>query len=186
MVPLVKFPMVPLGESRTHAVSLLSQWYHWLPLVKLPMVPLGNPEQSLGIVTGDFNLDMLCNHTSRKVFELCEQFSLYQTITEPTHYTENSSSLIDIILTSDKSNLIYSGVAEPFLQQDIRYHCPVYGVFKYTKHSKKSFTRRIWSYDRGDYDLLRTKVANTDWDSLSDPDVNIYASNITNHLNSLL
>ena len=69
------------------------------------------------IVTGDFNLDMLNNNTSRKVSELCEQFSLYQTITEPTHFTENSSSLIDIILTSDKSNLIYSGVAEPFLHQ---------------------------------------------------------------------
>ena len=106
------------------------------------------------IVTGDFNLDMLSNHTSRKISELCEQFSLYQTITEPTHFTENSSSPIDIILTSDKSNLIYSGVAEHFLHQDVRYHCPVYGVFKYTKTSRKSFTRHIWSYDRGDYDLL--------------------------------
>ena len=137
------------------------------------------------IVTGDFNLDMLSNNTSRKVSELCEQFALYQTITEPTHFTENSSYLIDIILTSDKNNLIYSGVAEPFLQQDVGYHCPISGVFKYTKTSKKSFTRRIWSYDRGDYDLLRTKIANTDWDSLSDPDVNTHASNITNHLNSL-
>ena len=92
------------------------------------------------IVTGDFKFDMLSNHTSRKVSELCEQFSLYQTITEPTHFTENSSSLIEIILTSDKGNLIYSGVAEPFLHQDVRYHCPVHGVFKYTKTSRKSFT----------------------------------------------
>ena len=137
------------------------------------------------IITGDFNLDILWHPTSRKVSELCEQFSLHQTITDPTHFTENSSSLIDIILTSDKNNLIYSGVAEPFLQQDVRYHCPVYGVFKYTKASRKSFTRRIWSFDRGDYDLLRNKVADTDWDSLSDPDVNIHASNITNHLNAL-
>ena len=80
---------------------------------------------------------------------------------------------------------IYSGVAEPFLQQDVRYHCPVYGVFKYTKASRKSFTRRIWSFDRGDYDLLRNKVADTDWDSFYDPDVNIHASNITTHLNAL-
>ena len=40
------------------------------------------------IVKGDFNLDKLSHHIARKVFELCEQFSLYQTITEPTHYTE--------------------------------------------------------------------------------------------------
>lgn len=72
------------------------------------------------IITGDFNLDMLSHQTARKVSELCEQFSLFQTIAEPTHYTEHSSSLIDLILTNDKSNLIYSGVAEPFLHQDIR------------------------------------------------------------------
>ena len=92
------------------------------------------------IVTGDFKFDMHSYHTSRKVSELCEQFSLYQTITEPTHFTENSSSLIEMILTSNKSNLIYSGVAELFLHQDVRYHCPVHDVFKYTKTSRKSFT----------------------------------------------
>ena len=84
------------------------------------------------IITGDFKLDMLSHQTARKVSELCEQFSLSQTITEPTHYTEHSSSLIGLILTSDKGNLIYSGVAEPFLHQDMRYHYPVYGVFKYS------------------------------------------------------
>ena len=72
------------------------------------------------VVTGDFYLDIYRHQTARKVFEICEQFSLYQTVTEPTHYTENSSSLIDIVLTSDKSNLINSGVAEPFLHQDKR------------------------------------------------------------------
>ena len=66
------------------------------------------------IVTGDFSFNMLNHQTSRKI---CEQFSLYQTITE--HNTEHSSSLINIILTSDKNNLIYSNVAEPFLHQDV-------------------------------------------------------------------
>ena len=75
------------------------------------------------IVTGDFKFDMLSNHTSQNESELCEQFSLYQTVTELTNFTENSSSLIDIVLTIDKSNVIYSSVAEPFLHQDVRYHC---------------------------------------------------------------
>ena len=137
------------------------------------------------IVTGDFNLNMLNEQTSRKITDLCEQFSLYQTITEPTHFTENSSSLIDIILTSDKSNIIYSGVTDPFLHQETRYHCPVYGIFKFSKHTRKSLTRHIWSYDQGDYDSLKTKVSNTDWDLLSDPDINIYTRNFTDHLNLL-
>ena len=55
-------------------------------------------------------------------------------MTEPTHSTESPSSLLDIILTGDKSNLIYSGVTDPFLSQETRYYCPVYGIFKFTKH----------------------------------------------------
>ena len=53
-------------------------------------------------VTGDFNFNVLNEQSSRKITDLCEQFSLYQTITKPTHFIEHSSSLIDIILTSDK------------------------------------------------------------------------------------
>ena len=48
------------------------------------------------IVTGDFNLNVLNPHTSNKISDICTQFSLYQTITEPTHFTEHSSSLIDV------------------------------------------------------------------------------------------
>ena len=41
-----------------------------------------------------------------------------------THYTEHSSTSIDILLVSNNKHLIASGVAEPFLEQDIRFHCP--------------------------------------------------------------
>ena len=95
------------------------------------------------IVTGDFNLNVLNPHTSNKISDICTQFSLYQTITEPTHFTEHSSSLIDVVFTSDNSNILYSGVAEPFLHQDIRYHCPIYGICKFSKNVRKSFTRKL-------------------------------------------
>ena len=39
-------PNGTIGTIVKPMVPLLNQWYHWLPLVKLPMVPLGNPEQS--------------------------------------------------------------------------------------------------------------------------------------------
>ena len=80
------------------------------------------------IVTGDFNLYVLNPHTSNKISDICTQFSLYQTIIEPTHFTEHSSSLIDVVFTSDRSNIFNSGVAESFLHQDIRYHCPIYCI----------------------------------------------------------
>ena len=65
------------------------------------------------------------------------QISLNQSISQPTHFTEHSSSLIDIILVSNKENLILFGVADPFLNQDVRFHCPVYGVPKFSKPKSK-------------------------------------------------
>ena len=67
--------------------------------------------------------------SARKIQSLSEQFSLCQCISEPTHFTEHSSSLIDILLLTKPNHLILSGVGDPFLQQDVRYHCPIYGIF---------------------------------------------------------
>ena len=59
-------------------------------------------------VTGDFNFNFLNSQSRRKLDSLCTQFSLYQSISQPTHYTEHSSSLIDAILISNKDNLLFS------------------------------------------------------------------------------
>ena len=38
---------------------------------------------------------------------------------------------------------MFSGVGDPFLNQEMRYHCPVFGIFKYVKPKAKVFTRHI-------------------------------------------
>ena len=118
----------------------------------------------------------------RKIDILCTQFSLHQAIKQPTYYTERSSSLIDIILVNNKDSLIFSGVGDSFLNQVQRYHFPVYGILKYVKPKTKSFTRHIYSYDKGNFDLLREKASSFDWNILQDDDIDIYASNIENKL----
>ncbi|MCG8096816.1 MAG: hypothetical protein JAZ17_24870 [Candidatus Thiodiazotropha endolucinida] len=137
------------------------------------------------IVTGDFNLNALALPASRKITSLCSEFALCQCINEPTHFTETSESLIDLLFVHNKNSLILSGVGDPFLGQEHRYHCPIYGAFKFCRPKIKSFTRQIWNYDRGDYNLLRTKAADTDWNTLRNDDVDVYASNIINHLLSI-
>ena len=82
------------------------------------------------IIAGDFDFNMLSSNSSHKIKAICEQFSLNQVIEEPTHYTEHSSSLLDIILTNNNDHLVMSVVGDPFLQQDRRYHCPTYGILK--------------------------------------------------------
>ena len=54
--------------------------------------------------------------SARKILCLCEQLSLVQSKEEPTHFTETSSSLIDLLLVNNKEDLILSGVGDPFLQ----------------------------------------------------------------------
>ena len=134
------------------------------------------------IITGDFNFNVLHAQHSRKIEALCRQFSLYQMITEPTHFTENSSSLLDIILVNNKNHVTTSGVGDPFLDQNIRYHCPVFGVFKFTKPKVQCYKRHIWQYDRDDYDHMRALASTTNWHSLQDDDVDIYALNLTNKI----
>ena len=121
---------------------------------------------------------MLNPVTARKICDFCDEFSLCQSVQEPTHFTERSSSLINILLVKDVKHLIKSGVRESFLQQ-VLFHCPIYGIFNFSKPKMKSYMRHIWMYDRADFDLLRQKAAEFDWASLRSDDINTYANNIT-------
>ena len=57
------------------------------------------------------------------------------------------------------------------LDQNIRYHCPVFGIPKFTKRG-----------DRGDYNHMGALASTTNWHSLQDDDVDIYALNLTNKI----
>ena len=85
------------------------------------------------ILTGDFNYNMLKTSTARKICDFCVEFSLTQMIDEPTHFTETSSSVIDLLLVSNNNSVLLSGVCDPFLSQEMRYHCPIFGIFKFSK-----------------------------------------------------
>ncbi|MCG8046489.1 MAG: reverse transcriptase domain-containing protein [Candidatus Thiodiazotropha endolucinida] len=130
------------------------------------------------VITGDFNLNTLSPQTSRKIESLCLQFSLHQLIDKPTNFTEHSSSILDLLFVSNEEHILLSGVGEPFLNQPLRYHCPVYGVLKFSKPKATSFTRHVWYYGKGDYNLLRQRASELDWESLYNNDTATYASNI--------
>ena len=114
--------------------------------------------------------------------QLCHQYNLTQLISEPTNLTESSSSVIDLILVSNLLSVDISGVGEPFLMQDIRYHCPVFCIFKFKRRVVKPFRRKIWMYEQGNYDSFRQKVYDFDCKSIRDNDVNLYARTFTDNL----
>ena len=74
------------------------------------------------IILGDFIYNMLTNDNN-KIRDLMLQYSFSQLISDATHFTENSSSLIDLILLRNTANMLSSGVIYNFLPDQIRYHC---------------------------------------------------------------
>ncbi len=86
------------------------------------------------IITGDFNLNYFHSTDKNRIDDLSMQYGLHQLIKESTHFTENSSSLIDLMFVSRHENVMFSGVSDPFLPDRIRYHCPVFCYFQFRKN----------------------------------------------------
>ena len=59
------------------------------------------------MLLGDFNFDLLKPHPG--FTDLCEQFCLTNTITQPTGVTSTSSTLLDLIFTNQENRFAYSG-----------------------------------------------------------------------------
>ena len=106
------------------------------------------------IITGDFNYNMLLNNTN-KMSDLLLQLNLSQLITDETHFTETSASLIDLIMVRNRNNILTSGVAEPLFPDLIRYHCPVFVLLKFIRPKVNTYKRKIWNYQRADFEKYR-------------------------------
>lgn len=64
------------------------------------------------ILTGDLNINLLNKDSaeSKFLYDILETFNLHQIIVDPTRVTENSESLIDLVITNDKQFIYDSGV----------------------------------------------------------------------------
>ena len=105
------------------------------------------------IITGDFNFDMHSD-AGKKIKELNNQYNLTQIIREPTNFTERSSSVIDLFILRNPANVLYSGVIDPFIPDQIRYHCPILILLKFLRPKPKIIKRKIWNYELADYFFL--------------------------------
>ena len=123
---------------------------------------------------------MATQSSSTKIRNLISSYNFSQLIVEPTHYTETSSSIIDLILVSKPENVIFSNVTSPFIPNLIRYHCPTVVYLKYRKPVCKTYKRHIWLYDRGDYVTFRQKLSQVNWNEIfTTNNVDQCAENIT-------
>ncbi len=134
------------------------------------------------LVAGDFNINVL-NSDSNKISRLITSYNAEQLITSPTHYTEHSNSLIDLIFVKDTHHVITSFVADPFIPDLVRYHCPVVAVLKINKPKAIAYKRKIWLYDQGNYEDFRLKLNSINWhDILQTENLDTTADIITNSI----
>ena len=79
------------------------------------------------------------SNNNNKMKDLIQNYNLKQLIQEDTHFTENSSSLLDLILVRNSSNILTSGVVDSFIPDQIRFHCPILVILKFLHPSTKAF-----------------------------------------------
>ena len=130
------------------------------------------------IIIGDLNNDLLVTNRCKHLQELMNTYNLKQLIDEPTHFTELSSTLIDVILVNKTSNILASDVCDPFIPNLIRFHCPIAVILKFLKPKRKCYTRKIWKYDQGDYTKYRQLLSMQSWDDILLGDVDTVANKI--------
>ena len=65
----------------------------------------------------------------------------------------------------------------------MRYHCPVFGVFKFSEPKRQSFQRRLAIRTRRLQSFASSqKASSTNWNSFLNPDINVYAKALINKI----
>ncbi len=66
----------------------------------------------------------------------------------------------------NKHHVISSFVADPFIPDLVRFHCPIVTVMTFSKPKISAYKRRIWIYDRADYIKYRNILNTVNWNEI--------------------
>ena len=123
------------------------------------------------------------NNLPNRMQNLIISYDLCQLIDEPTHFTENSSSLIDLAILNNHSNGLFSDVISPIVPNIVLFHCPILLTLKFRKSIQKTFKHDVLLYDWGNYNHYRQKLNDANWGALfTSNDINEISDNITKHI----
>ena len=121
------------------------------------------------VITGDFNarspqlwaLDKE-NNEGREISFLTSSVGYSQLIDQPTHITEESSSCIDLILTSNSSFTSASGVELSLYEKC--HHDLIYGKINFNVPLPPPYIREVWDYRNTKLENIQQSVSGIDWD----------------------
>ena len=90
-------------KSRWQILQTTKQAFRLFNLLKESIDRAGSTDTVDITITGDFNFNMT-HHTPNMINELMAEYSLSQLISDNTHFTEHSSSPLDLILVRNNDN----------------------------------------------------------------------------------
>ena len=79
------------------------------------------------MILGDLNSDLIAKgYEGRRLLRILGSFDLHNVIKDPIRTTVTTSTLLDLMITTDTSKIITSGTFDPGLSD----HCLIYGVIR--------------------------------------------------------
>ena len=120
------------------------------------------PPGSGGIIISleDYNINFLGNLPT-EIADIINLYGLENKIYDLTRFGSNSYSLLDSILLSDSITVIESTTIQ--INRTISDHDLSNIVVNCGYHNDTSFKRNVWLYNKGNYDLFKQRVEDTDW-----------------------
>ena len=110
---------------------------------------------------GDFNSDLLFrgksideSYLGRKLLNVLNNYGLKNAIKNPTRITENTSTIIDLIITSDTSKIIASGCYDTGISD----HNIVYSVINLKRKKSKPVLKEVCKFKNVNMNVVRTDL----------------------------
>jgi exonuclease III len=117
------------------------------------------------ILVGDMNCDfskMPSDPHSRRLQFLCSMYQPSQLVDEPTRVTENSATLIDLILTDRPENILRSGVNHLGIS-DLSL---IFAVRKFKLQKFSPTTKEVRNFKHFSVDDFRSDLLQVPWDMI--------------------
>ncbi len=121
------------------------------------------------IIVGDFN-DRCVHWDDRhensemglKFYNYLNDMNLFQMINEPTRITEQSASLLDLIITDSPGFMDNIDTMPPIGDLD---HDIIYGYLQIRVKRPNSVRRTVWHFSRADFGSLNQEFLNAPWNT---------------------
>lgn len=97
-----------------------------------------------------------------KISDIIKDIGTTRLISDPTHFTKNSESILHMLFVNDSENINFLGWEYSVLSSTTRYHFPVYCFLQLPKSYSRTFTRKIWSFAETNLNDYKLSLQNQD------------------------